>query len=91
MLNRLFSRNFARSIAMFLTLALTLSSLTVFAQDDKKKRDKERERKGQEEKLKSVYKRWVLSRVQTKLHTSKKTNWPKKPRWKPPAMICAKG
>ena len=58
MLNRLFSRNSARRIALFLTLALTLSSLTVFAQD-KKKQDKDKEKRGQEEKLKSVYKRWV--------------------------------
>lgn len=59
MLNRLFSRNFARCIALFLTTAITLSSLTVFAQDDKKKRDKDKEERAQKERLKSVYKRWV--------------------------------
>ncbi|MBS1786760.1 MAG: GWxTD domain-containing protein [Acidobacteria bacterium] len=58
MLNRLFSRNSARRIALLLTLTLTLSSLTVFAQD-KKKQDKDKEKRAQEEKLKSVYKRWV--------------------------------
>ena len=58
MLNRLFSRNSARRVALFLTFALTLSSLTVFAQD-KKKQDKDKEKRAAEEKLKSVYKRWV--------------------------------
>ncbi|MGE0131059.1 MAG: GWxTD domain-containing protein [Blastocatellales bacterium] len=69
MQHRFFKRTFARRTAMFLILALSLSSfaipsLTAFAQDekqDKKNEEKERQkkrRKAQEESVKSVYKRW---------------------------------
>lgn len=59
MLNRLFSRNAARRTALFLIATLVFSTLTVFAQDDKKKQDKDKQKRAAEEKLKSVYKRWV--------------------------------
>ncbi|HQR34708.1 MAG TPA: GWxTD domain-containing protein [Blastocatellia bacterium] len=57
MLNRLFSRNFARRTALLLIVTLLFSSLSVFAQE--KKQDKDKQKRAQEEKLKSVYKRWV--------------------------------
>jgi GWxTD domain-containing protein len=68
MQHRFFERTPARSIALFLIFALSLSSfampsLSAFAQDDKqdKKKAKQREekqREAQKEKVKSVYKRW---------------------------------
>ena len=53
-----------RRVALFLIVTLLASSFSAFAQDDKesKKRQKEQEerrRKGREEKLNSVYKRWL--------------------------------
>lgn len=58
MLNRLFTRNSARRTALFLVFTLIVSSFSAFAQD-KKKRDKDKEQKAREERVKSVYKRWV--------------------------------
>lgn len=69
MQHRFFKRTFARHTALFLILALSLSSFafpafTAFAQDEKQdqKRDekkrKERMKKSEEERVKSVYKRW---------------------------------
>src|SRR5262245_54803706 len=72
MQNRFFVRTPARRIALFLIFALSLSSFALssfgaFAQDekqdekqDKKKEDKKKEKakKSQEERIKSVYKRW---------------------------------
>lgn len=57
MLNRLFSRNSARRTALLLIFTLLASSFSVFAQE--KKQDKDKQKRAQEEKLKSVYKRWV--------------------------------
>ena len=57
MLNRLFSRNSARRTALLLVFTLLASSFSVFAQE--KKQDKDKQKRAQEEKLKSVYKRWV--------------------------------
>lgn len=57
MLNRLFTRNFVRRTAVILILAMLASSFSVFAQD--KKRDKDKEQRAREERVKSVYKRWV--------------------------------
>jgi GWxTD domain-containing protein len=69
MLHRFFERTLARRIALFLIFALSLSSLALpsfgaFAQDERqdkknKDRNKEKPKKIQEEKLKSVYKRWI--------------------------------
>ncbi|MGH9799224.1 MAG: GWxTD domain-containing protein, partial [Blastocatellia bacterium] len=58
MLNRLFSKNAVRRTALSLIVTLLVSSLSVFAQEPKK-RDKDKEKRAAEEKLKSVYKRWV--------------------------------
>lgn len=58
MLNRLFTRNSARRTALFLVFTLIVSSFSAFAQD-KKKRDKDKEQRAREERVKSVYKRWV--------------------------------
>ncbi|HMV47189.1 MAG TPA: GWxTD domain-containing protein [Blastocatellia bacterium] len=56
---RLLTRNFARQVALFLILTLTVSSLTAFAQDKQDKNDnKKKAPKVQKEALKSVYKRW---------------------------------
>jgi hypothetical protein len=67
--HRFFERTPARRIALFLIFALSLSSFALpsfgaFAQDgkqDKKNEDRKEEKakKSQEEKLKSVYKRWI--------------------------------
>ena len=69
MLHRFFERTPALRIALFLIFALSLSSFALpsfgaFAQDekqDKKNEDRKKEKamKSQEEKLKSVYKRWI--------------------------------
>jgi GWxTD domain-containing protein len=69
MLHRFFVRTPARRTALFLIFALSLSSFALpsfgaFAQDEKqgKKSDgrkKEKAKESQEEKLKSVYKRWI--------------------------------
>ncbi|MBL8192142.1 MAG: GWxTD domain-containing protein, partial [Acidobacteria bacterium] len=59
MLHRLFTRNAARRTALFLIVTLLVSSLSVFAQEDKKKQDKDKQKRAAEEKLKSVYKKWV--------------------------------
>jgi hypothetical protein len=58
MLHKSFTRNAARRTALFLIVTLLVSSLSVFAQD-KKKQDKDKQKRAAEEKLKSVYKRWV--------------------------------
>jgi GWxTD domain-containing protein len=64
MQHRFIERTPARRIALFLIFAMSLSSFAMpsfraFAQDDKQdKKSKEKARKSQEEKVKSVYKRW---------------------------------
>ncbi len=60
----LFTPNFMRRLAALLIFALfasTLSPFSAFAQDDKKdaRKKEERRKRGEEEKLKSVYKRWM--------------------------------
>ncbi|MGH9841587.1 MAG: GWxTD domain-containing protein [Blastocatellia bacterium] len=60
----LFTPNSARRLAALLIIALftsTLSTFSAFAQDDKKetRKKEERRKRGEEEKLKSVYKRWM--------------------------------
>ncbi|HEY9433739.1 MAG TPA: GWxTD domain-containing protein [Blastocatellia bacterium] len=69
MLHRFFERTPALRIALFLIFSLSLSSFALpsfgaFAQDEKQDkknadRKKEKAKKSQEEKLKSVYKRWI--------------------------------
>lgn len=67
---RLFTGTSARHTTLFLILALSLSSFaissfTAFAQDEKQdkkkeeKKQKERARRSEEERVKSVYKRWL--------------------------------
>ena len=68
MLHRFFERTPARRIALFLIVALSLSSFALpsfvaFAQDEKQDknnedRKKEKAKKSQEERVKSIYKRW---------------------------------
>src|SRR5215475_8769362 len=50
-------RKSMRGTALFIIFSLIISSLTVFAQDDKK--ESKRKRKDSKESLKPVYKRWV--------------------------------
>src|SRR5882672_3583944 len=72
MQHRFFERTPARRIALFLVFMLSISSFVLqslrwggaFAQDDKQDkkaedRKKEKAKKSQEEKVKSVYKRWI--------------------------------
>src|SRR5262245_40527492 len=69
MQHRFFERTPARRIALFLIFALSLSSFALpsfraFAQDEKQDkknedRNKEKAKKSQDEKLNSVYKRWI--------------------------------
>ena len=68
MQHRFFERTPARRIALFLILALSLSSFALppfgaFAQDEKENkknedRKKDKAKKSQEERIKSIYKRW---------------------------------
>src|SRR5262247_155382 len=91
MQHRFFVRTPARRIALFLIFALSLSgfalsSFGAFAQDekqDKKNEDrkKERAKKSQEEKVKSVYKRWkdedvrwIITDEERKIFDSLKTD-----------------
>jgi GWxTD domain-containing protein len=95
MQHRFFERTPARRIALFLIFALSLSSFALssfgaFAQDEKqdKKQDKkneerkkERAKKSQEEKIKSVYRRWkdedvrwIITDEERKIFDSLKTD-----------------
>jgi GWxTD domain-containing protein len=92
MQHRFFVRTPARRIALFLIFALSLSSFALssfgaFAQDEKQdnkqdnKKNKEKAKKSQEEKVKSVYKRWkdedvrwIITDEERKIFDSLKTD-----------------